>query len=477
MLFSSKPIEVSEHKDYKLATFLISVLDEYNENGVLIPKDIGEKLHSTIVGFPIVAKLVTDIFGKPIDFKGHGVVSQKDKDGNNVYKFSTMPIGSVLKSWTEDRNVQGYEGKKSCIMIQAKLWKSRFPEYFNVLDKMWSENNVSSSWEISVEDFEMSAKGKILKAFSFIGNCILGRSVKGAVKSAGMIEYAEIEEIHEDFELAQALSLDCINKENEVKELPQKNKNVVVENSETVVEEIEKKTIISEEIDVSTLTIFDLERKISEVFRSKSIDYGHISHIFVDEKYILTHNYKQTDLEFRKYSYDIVDDTVTVSNDFEIVKLVIDTDERKNEIASKDEKIIQMNNEIETLKSQITEISEYKTKYEEMIAEKEKIEKAEKIKALEDYAIKSGYVTSEEIETSEEIKNIISSLDEVKLNSIIVERLMNNKQNEVSVAEKDIKTSNSDRICVNLSNVEDDVFNSSKSKKSCSNIMKEYINS
>jgi hypothetical protein len=38
----------------------------------------------------------------------------------------------------------------------------------------------------------------------------------------------------------------------------------------------------------------------------------------------LTHNYKQADLEFRKYSYDIVDGTVTVSNDFEIVKLVID---------------------------------------------------------------------------------------------------------------------------------------------------------
>ena len=51
ILISSKPIEISEHKNYKLATFLISVLDEWNENGVLIPKEIHRQLvHRNEIG-------------------------------------------------------------------------------------------------------------------------------------------------------------------------------------------------------------------------------------------------------------------------------------------------------------------------------------------------------------------------------------------------------------------------------------------
>mgnify|MGYP001382863228 FL=1 len=57
LVFANKPIEVSEYENYKIATFLISVLDEYNANGVLIEKAEGEKYHKTIIGYPILAYL------------------------------------------------------------------------------------------------------------------------------------------------------------------------------------------------------------------------------------------------------------------------------------------------------------------------------------------------------------------------------------------------------------------------------------
>ena len=71
ILLSSKPIEISEYKTYKEATFMISVLDEWDLNGRMITKEAGEKYHKTIIGFPIVAKLIRDREGNPVDFRGH----------------------------------------------------------------------------------------------------------------------------------------------------------------------------------------------------------------------------------------------------------------------------------------------------------------------------------------------------------------------------------------------------------------------
>lgn len=466
ILISSKPIEISEHKNYKLATFLISVLDEWNENGVLIPKEIGEKYYETIVGFPVVAKLIVDADNNPVDFRGHEISIQK---GN--YRFNTIPIGSVLKSYIEEREVEGYEGKKSCIMIQAKLWTSRFPEYFEVLDTLWNENNVSSSWEISVEKSESVLRGKILKAFSFIGNCILGRDVEGAVRGAGMIEYAEFNDNSDDIKLAKALSSDCIGKE--VKEMEKENVEAAVSEKEIVEEEIifekSENDNSAGDIDVSAMTIEDFEKKICKWLRENEREYvyGWIYHIFVDEKYFLTHNYKMDSLEFYKFTYDIVDNEVVINEVPEKVTLVVDIVNVNSTIASKDEEIIKANSEIENLKSEVTELLGIKSKYDSLISEKAEIEKAEKIKNLKEKAVSSGYISEKEIETSEEISDIISSLNEAKLNSIIVDRILSNK--------KKVSNEDAENININLSSLEESEIEPKKDSKAYIDAIKAYI--
>lgn len=482
ILISSKPIEIAEHKNYKLATFLISVLDEWNENNVLIPKAAGEKYHGTIVGFPIVAKLITDADNNPVDFRGHEVSIQK---GN--YKFNTIPIGSVLKSYIEEREVEGYNGKKSCIMIQAKLWTSRFPEYFDVLDTLWSENNVSSSWEICVEKSEPVLRGKILKVFSFIGNCILGRDVEGAVRGAGMIEYAEIDNNSDDLKLAKALSNDCICKEvkkmeKEVIELSNSdNETIEGEITEEISEEATESGIIETEnnnglnnVNVSAMTIEDFTKEIDKWLRENDREciYGYVHHIFVDEKYFLTHNYRMNSLEFNKFTYDIIDNNVVINEIPEKVTLIVDVVNVNSTIANKDEEIISLNAEIENLKTQISELSEIKTKYDEIIAKRKACEKAEKIKSFKEKAITSGYITEKEIESSEEISNIISSLDDVKLNSIIVERIIKERQTS-KIENAEIK--NSENININLSSVETEDIKTSNNSRNYRNAIKEWI--
>ena len=80
--------------------------------------------------------------------------------------------------------------------------------------------------------------------------------------------------------------------------------------------------------------------------------------------------------------------------------------------------------------------------YEKAELERAEKELSEKKEELKKYAVKSGYITSDEIETSEEIKNLIDSVDENGIKSIIVDRLMAQKNEEtIPVLEKsEIKT-------------------------------------
>lgn len=39
----------------------------------------GKKYYDTIIGYPIVAKLKKNIFGKAVDFGGHELTIEKDK--------------------------------------------------------------------------------------------------------------------------------------------------------------------------------------------------------------------------------------------------------------------------------------------------------------------------------------------------------------------------------------------------------------
>ena len=217
-VLTAYPIELAQGDDTcKYATFLISVLDEYDRMGRMIPKEAGEKYHETLRGFPLVAKLIKDRANRGIDFGAHEMRKYRKRNGQEEVTFDTYPIGSVVDTWIEQREVAGYDGLKDCIMARAKLWTCRSPEYFKVLDRLWEEGQVSSSWELIVSEKEEQSLGrKILRAFSFIGNAILGTTSVPAVRGAGILEYAEAEEeyVQTTEDLNEALLKDLQEKHN-----------------------------------------------------------------------------------------------------------------------------------------------------------------------------------------------------------------------------------------------------------------------
>ena len=517
-ILESKPLEVASYKNYKEATFLISVLDQPDLYGRIIPKDSGEKYCKTIIGYPIVAKLKKNIFGQVSDFGGHELIEVKAKNGKKKKKFATQAIGSVLDAWTETREVEGYDGEQECILCKAKLWTSRFPEYFKVFDKLWEQGKISSSWELTASKVEEQGDNKIYKIFEFIGNCVLGSGHVGAVPGSGVIEYAELEDY--ETELAEALEKDMadLDIENEDKEEvnlaekekkdapvddtekkektnpetvdeaeckkkketaecdPKKKKSTCAEVKDEAEEKDEeaevgakkKKTSCAEvkvpekAPEVASLTDCDLFRKISEECR-KAVDccWGYISYWFPEEKTVW---YKpdnaSSQLDYKLFTYEVVDDEVTVS-DPQDVKLTVSVTEMNEVIAEKDEKIgtltaeleikdeavIKAGEKINKLNVEVSELKPYKEAAEKAEQERIEAEIAEAKQTLKNNMLKTKLFTEEEIAEAD-IAELIEARNETAIKNLIAERYIasfdsNEADPETDTAsfEKDTNTS------------------------------------
>lgn len=528
-ILNSKLLEVASYKNYKEATFLISVLDQPDLYGRIIPKDSGEKYASTIIGYPVVAKLKKNIFGQVSDFEGHGVIEVKSKNGKKKKKFTTTPIGVVMDAWTEIREVEGYEGEQECILCKTKLWSSRFPEYFKVFDKLWEQGKVQSSWELTATKVEEQGENKIYKVFEFIGNCVLGSGHVGAVPSAGVLEYAELENY--ETELAEALEkdmadLDIENEDKEDVDLADKTKkdtpvedteNKDLKNPESVDDSeckkkketaecgVKKKKTACAEVDeddaecktkkkktscadteedaecnpkkkktscaeveepekvteTASLTDCDLFRKINEACK-KSIDccWGYISYWFPEEKTVW---YKpdnaESQLDFKLFTYEVVDDEVSVSEPQD-VKLTVSVADVNNEIAEKDNKIgaltaeleikndavIKAGEKISKLNVEISELKPYKEAADKAEQERIDAEIAEAKETLKSNMLKNNLFTEEEI-SKPEIAELIEKRDEKEINNLIAQRYIASfdKETEVSADtasyEEDVESS------------------------------------
>ncbi|PAD70719.1 hypothetical protein CHH83_02630 [Bacillus sp. 7586-K] len=411
-ILSSTPIEISEFPNHKEATFLISVLDEYNSNNVLIEKAEGEKYHNTIVGYPILAYLKYDKDGKPEDFGGHELRAKYNSETKEIdYYFATHPIGSVIESWIEERDVDGYVGKKNVILIKAKLWKSRFPEYFKVFDKLWDSGSISSSWEISSSKFKKTTKGKVLKAFEFIGNCLLGSNVTGAVKGAGVLEVASNDEIN--FDLSNAFLQDIKKSSSDLKQVNEGGENIMGEENKTQ--------------ELSALTDSDLYTRVRKaVNASDDSKYYYLSMLYPYEFKAIAYTWdRESQEDFVQFNYSVSsDDTVSITSS-EDVKMVfvpkdeIDTkvsqlknklSETEKEIADAGKAVSELTKEKEELEKQVSELAQYKEKVEEMeLAEKER-ELATKKEELKAFALEDDLITSEELEKDEDLSTIFSEL-------------------------------------------------------------------
>jgi hypothetical protein len=427
-VLSSLPIEVSDFPNHKEATFLISVLDEYNANNVLIQAEEGEKYHSTIVGYPILAYLKYDKEGKPDDFGGHELRTKYNTETKKVeYYFATHPIGSVIESWIEEREVDGYEGKKKTILIKTKLWKSRFPEYFKVFDKLWDKGRISSSWEISSSEAEKTARGKILKAFEFIGNALLGSSVIGAVHGAGVLEVAENDEMN--YELSNAF-LNDVKSEN-ISTLPDS------DTSENDKVDINKYNINSNEggkdlkkedqNEVSALTDNDLYRKVRKALNSLNEDkYFYVSMLYPYEFKVVAYTWERSSEEdFITFTYTVnSDDTISIVSQTDVKMKFIPVTEINSQISELQSKLAEANKEIaeagkllieatkekEVLEAEVEKLTPFKEKVDEMEqAEKVRI-LTEKKEELKTFTLEDSLISEEELESDEKLVSIFAEL-------------------------------------------------------------------
>lgn len=469
ILLSGTPIEIADFKEYKLATFLISVCDEPDLEGRIIPKESADLYHSSIVGFPIVAKLVRNTAGEAVDFAGHEMYLVKNEKGKKEVRFGTRPIGSVVKSWTEDREVAGYTGKKHCVMIQAKLWSTRYPEYFKVLDKLWAANNVKSSWELVVSEAVQTTKGKILKAFSFIGNALLGSSVIGAVPGAGVYEYAQKTDDSNDpeFELAMALSQDVAVSNNQRKEGDadmEKEKNTPVEEAEekekvapateTSANEADTEgaskdnnngddanTVSGEgNAETASMTDYDIRKKIRKAYQEQTHCYGYVSFFFpAENKAWMEKGCRDSELDYDVVEYTVENDEVTITS-ITPCKLTVSVAEVNDALAARDDAIAKANAQINDLTAKVAELKPYKDAADK--AERERIEQetAEKRKAFKAEMVKTKLFTEEEIETSEALMAMVNNMDEAAFKAEVAERFIKNMQNSTETETAEVKT-------------------------------------
>ena len=480
IVFYSDQVYLSENSnpDSYIAKFIICDFGR-NKNGVALDRNTIENWMSTLKNKPLVGKIKMRYDGE-YDFTGHNVreVEKVDENGNKYreVEFDTEAFGTFFDVAIETINDKEY------IVASCEIWK-RFTKACEIIVNRIQEGSLSTSWEISVEK---STQGiidglmtKIIQAGRFIGHCLLGKNVSPAYDSSGLLEIAST---NYDMEFAEALSQDILSqgldKENEAKEENNLQSNIETQVAEENVEETVVETPVADttesstetevtenkdETEVSQLTEYDLRKKICEACRAKLDKWCWISFHFPVEKEVwLEVDGRESELDFVRMTYTVENDTITVS-DPEEVKLTVNIAdvntkiaELEAEVSTKDEAIIKSGEEIARLKTEISELSPFKEKFEK--AEQERIENElkEKKETIISSITKSGLITREEIEASEELKGYVENLDEKSLKAVLADRYiasLSENNTEVSETKTEVET---ETASTNLDGLEDE---------------------
>ena len=480
IVFYSDQVYLSENSnpDSYIAKFIICDFGR-NKNGVALDRNTIENWMSTLKNKPLVGKIKMRYDGE-YDFTGHNVreVEKVDENGNKYreVEFDTEAFGTFFDVAIETINDKEY------IVASCEIWK-RFTKACEIIVNRIQEGSLSTSWEISVEK---STQGiidglmtKIIQAGRFIGHCLLGKNVSPAYDSSGLLEIAST---NYDMEFAEALSQDILSQgldiKNEAKEENNLQSNIETQVAEENVEETVVETPVAEttesstetevtenkdETEVSQLTEYDLRKKICEACRAKLDKWCWISFHFPVEKEVwLEVDGRESELDFVRMTYTVENDTITVS-DPEDVKLTVSIAEVNTKIAeleaevsTKDEAIIKSGEEITRLKTEISELSPFKEKFEQ--AEQERIEN--ELKEKKDNRVssitKSGLITKDEIEASEELKGYVDNLDEKSLKAILADRYiasLSDNTTEISETQNEVET---EAASTNLDGLEDE---------------------
>lgn len=489
---ASEIVEISEHKTYLELTSRICYYDDTNSNGLLLPSDNAEEKAQSLLNMPVQAKYRTNILGLPT-FGGH----EMSKDENGNITFGTESIGTHTEVYIEnaDVDVRGTIKNLPCLYAKYRIWK-RYENMVAAVRRLFSLGKLYGSWEITVSAYEFKDGIKKATDYEFLANTLLGYEYASPSYGVDAKAISLSSDENNSLLVAEALSQDILSQgldtENQAKEENNLQNNDVTqianENVEGTVVNAPDAQITDtstennavenkNETEISQLTEYDLRKKIREACRAKLDKWCWISfHFPVDQEVWLEVDGRESELDFVRMTYTVENDTITVSEP-ENVKLTVSIAEVNTKIAelegqvsAKDEAIIKSGEEITKLKTEISELTPFKEKFEQ--AEQERIanELQEKKDALVSSIAKSGLITKEEIENSEDLKGYVDSLDEKSLKAILADRYiasLNENTTEVSETQTQSETQ-TETASTNLDGLEDETLD-------VKSIMKSYL--
>lgn len=472
--------EITEHPDHYLAKFVICDFS-VNGNQVALNRDTIESWMSTLVGNPLVGKLVVAPKGE-LDFSGHNmkVVTRKDDDGNEykTAEFDTDAFGSFQSVGIEKIDDTDF------IVASCKIWK-RYPKACATILRRIESGTLNTSWEIDVLKAHKGIVGgrmaKIIDDGVFTAHCLLGANVEPAYKCSKLLEVAET-----DFglELANAYIEDTKEisniefNEKEAKNLePNKDKETQtaqVEPTEpeqaekAATESTTKPTTPAEPViqtseeggetplptepetgaepagdsepapEISSLTGRDLYMKLEDAVSKISSDY-YMTDMFPEDHTIWCKKWGcMNELDYIMFPYTVEGDEVSLGEPQNIT-LTVSISQANTKIAELNGTIASLNTELQSAKEEVASLTPYKDQAEKAEAEKAAAELAQKKENLRQYALSSKMITEAEVSEGGNYASLIENLDETGIKSVIAERCV--EAAKKAHTEKKIETS------------------------------------
>lgn len=494
-----------------------------NKNGVLLNRKTINNWLSTLLNNPVVGKIGVNADGDD-DFSNHNMTIsvQENADGEleRVVEFNTEAYGTFTNVAIETIDNAEY------IVATARIWK-RFARACNIIQERITQGTLHTSWEIIVEDSEKQMVDgvitDVINSGRFIGHCLLSKYVEPAYDSSGILSVAEVNTNanlgNDNSEFVKALidDLSVANTEHKDGEkiMNKNNKNIVesqitdvskqtnepevdVNTVDTKPETEEVETEANAEVEVSqdttedntevsetvisSLTVDDICKKLYE--KIDKHERGYILYLIPEEHIVIwkkPFDPHETALTATKYSYTVSGDDVEV-DEGTVVEIVfedklkavqLEYSELKEKFDAQCDTIITLNSQFEelntkysSLNEEFTSLSEFKSKYDAEIAEKEHLEKVEEIKS---YALKSNKITLSEFEDNTEIKDAIQNIDYSTIKSIIADRVVNEVATPVSTSAVSTSTTLKAQI------IEDNKDTSKMSIKDKKNVMSDFL--
>lgn len=447
-------IDVAEHTTYLELTSRICYYDEPNLNNDMLPYDETtlEKA-KTLINMPVQGKYKVNDDGEPT-FGSHQMVKKKD----GTIEFGTSSIGTHTDVYIENDNVDvnGTIKNLPCLFAKYRIWK-RYKNVVAAVQRLFNLGKLYSSWEINTYQYLYDRGIRKVTDYEFLSNCLLGYeyAYPSYGTSANAISMAQLND--NQLMIAEALSQDLLdeniinnNKEESLlgkkNETPVVDENIVantVSNEETNLENTtasttEKNTDPTPTTDSAQLTDWDLRDKVREACRAKLDKWCWVTFLFPNEKEVwCEYDDRDTELDYVKFTYEVgEDDAITVSEP-EYVKLTVSVAEINTKIAElekevetvkaeldiKNDAITKASETIQSLNTQIAELTPFKEQVE--VAEREKIEKqitGEK-EALKNKLLKGNLFTETEI-AEKEIQDLIEARDISAINSLIADKFV-----------------------------------------------------